>query len=204
MSMKFVILTNHRHKPSEFIFPLASVSRQSLGPTQPPVQWVPGVLSPGLKRGRGATLTTHPHLVPRSRMSRSYTCSPPSASVACSGTAVVLGPYCTAGQGTTLPSRIETLCYIPSAKLTSKIKAVPLRHESANGDRRHSSYSFLTSAPVGVNGQHHAPATFYPRERTPRYSLDKRLAGPQSWCGHRGLRKNPLPLPGMEPRSSRL
>jgi hypothetical protein len=27
----------------------------------------------GLKRGRGVTLTTHPHLVPRSRMSRRYT-----------------------------------------------------------------------------------------------------------------------------------
>jgi hypothetical protein len=37
------------------------------------VQWVPGVLSPGVKRGRGMTLTTHPHLVPWSWMSRSYT-----------------------------------------------------------------------------------------------------------------------------------
>jgi hypothetical protein len=54
------------------IFPLTSVSRPALGPTQP-VQWVPGVLSPGVKRGRGVTLTTHPHLVSRSRMSRSYT-----------------------------------------------------------------------------------------------------------------------------------
>jgi hypothetical protein len=27
---------------------------------------VPGVLSPGVKRGRGVTLTTHPHLLPRS------------------------------------------------------------------------------------------------------------------------------------------
>jgi hypothetical protein len=44
---------------------------------EPPVQWVPGVLSPGVKRGRGVTLTTHPHLVPRLRMSRSYTSSPP-------------------------------------------------------------------------------------------------------------------------------
>jgi hypothetical protein len=32
---------------------------------------------PGAKRGRGVTLTTHPHLVPRSRMSRSYSSSPP-------------------------------------------------------------------------------------------------------------------------------
>jgi hypothetical protein len=44
----------------ERIFPLASVSRPALGPIQPPVQWVPGVLSPGRKRGRGVTLTTHP------------------------------------------------------------------------------------------------------------------------------------------------
>jgi hypothetical protein len=41
---------------------------------------------PGAKRGRGVTLTTHPHLVPRSSMSRSYTSSPPSASVTCRGT----------------------------------------------------------------------------------------------------------------------
>jgi hypothetical protein len=32
---------------------------------------------PGAKRGRGLTLTTNPHLVPRSRMSRSYTSTPP-------------------------------------------------------------------------------------------------------------------------------
>jgi hypothetical protein len=44
----------------ERIFPLSSVSRQALRPTQPPVQWVTGVLSLGLKRGRGVTLATHP------------------------------------------------------------------------------------------------------------------------------------------------
>jgi len=49
------------------------MSRPALGPTQPPVQWVPRVLSPGLKRGRGVTLITHPHQMPRSIMSRSYT-----------------------------------------------------------------------------------------------------------------------------------
>jgi hypothetical protein len=52
-------------------------SRPALGSTQPPVKRVPEVLSPGLKCGRGVTLTTHPHLLPRSRMSRSYTSSLP-------------------------------------------------------------------------------------------------------------------------------
>jgi hypothetical protein len=31
---------------------------------------------PGAKRGRSVTLTSHPHLVPRSRMSGSYTSTP--------------------------------------------------------------------------------------------------------------------------------
>jgi hypothetical protein len=56
---------------------LASASRPPLGPTQPPVQWVPRALSPGVKRDQGVMLTTHPHLVPRLRMSRSYTSSHP-------------------------------------------------------------------------------------------------------------------------------
>jgi hypothetical protein len=45
---------------------------------------------PGVKRGRGVTLTTHPHLVPRSRVSSSYTPLPPNATMACSGTALLL------------------------------------------------------------------------------------------------------------------
>jgi hypothetical protein len=53
------------------------LSPTALGPTQPPVQWVPGLISPGVKRGQGVMLTSHPHLVPRSWMSRSYTSSPP-------------------------------------------------------------------------------------------------------------------------------
>jgi hypothetical protein len=56
--------------------------RLDLGPTQPPVQWVPRVLSPGVKRGRSVTLTTHPNLVSRSWMS--------SVSMACSETALLL------------------------------------------------------------------------------------------------------------------
>jgi hypothetical protein len=41
-------------------FFLSPVSRPALEPTQPPVQWVPGVLSPGVKRGRDVTLSSLP------------------------------------------------------------------------------------------------------------------------------------------------
>jgi len=44
-------------------------SKPALGPTQPPVQWVP-FLSSGVKYGRGVLLTTHTLLVPRSWKSR--------------------------------------------------------------------------------------------------------------------------------------
>jgi hypothetical protein len=44
---------------------------------------------PGAKLGRGVTLTAHPHLVPMSRMSRSYNSSPPSTTMACNGTALL-------------------------------------------------------------------------------------------------------------------
>jgi hypothetical protein len=45
---------------------------------------------PGAKARPERDAVYHPHLVPRSRMSRSYTSSPPSASVACSGTDLAL------------------------------------------------------------------------------------------------------------------
>jgi hypothetical protein len=61
------------------IFLPVSASRPALGLTQPPVQWVPGALSPGVKHGRGVMLTTHPLLVPRLRNSRSYTSCHPNA-----------------------------------------------------------------------------------------------------------------------------
>jgi hypothetical protein len=40
---------------------------------------------------------------------------------------------------------------------------------------------------MGVSGQHHAPATLYPRGKNPQYPLGRRLGGPQSWSGHTRL-----------------
>jgi hypothetical protein len=57
----------------DFAYP--APSRPALGPTQPPVQWVPGALSLGVN-GRVVKLTTHLHLVPRSRMVELYLHSP--------------------------------------------------------------------------------------------------------------------------------
>jgi hypothetical protein len=41
-------------------------SRPALGPTQPPIQWLPAALSPGVKRP-GREADDSPQLVPRSR-----------------------------------------------------------------------------------------------------------------------------------------
>jgi hypothetical protein len=56
-----------------------------------------------------------------------------------------------------------------------------------------------SSALNGVSGQRHTPAALYPRGRTPRYPLDRRLDGPQRWSGHKSLDENSL---GIEPRSA--
>jgi hypothetical protein len=45
---------------------------------------------------------------------------------------------------------------------------------------------------MGVNDQRHAPAALYLRGKVHRYSLDRRLGGPESRSGHRGQRNNSL------------
>jgi hypothetical protein len=84
-------------------FPLASV-QTSCAAHPASCTMGTGVLSPRPKRGRGVMLTTHPHLVPRSRMSRSYISSPPSSFVACSGSALA---------SLNVKSRCVCVCFCP-------------------------------------------------------------------------------------------
>jgi hypothetical protein len=48
-----------------------------------------GGLFPGAKRGRGVTMTTHPHLVPRSKWVEAILPLPTSVTMACSGTVLL-------------------------------------------------------------------------------------------------------------------
>jgi hypothetical protein len=70
------------------------------------------------------------------------------------------------------------------------VNSLTTRNGGACGERRHSSYSFLTSVLDGMSGQRHAPTTLYRRGKDPRCPLDSRLGGPQSRCGHRGWEMN--------------
>jgi hypothetical protein len=55
--------------------PIAAVSILTVGPTQPPIQWVPGVLSPEVKHPC-VKITTHFHPWPRLRIGGSVTSLP--------------------------------------------------------------------------------------------------------------------------------
>jgi hypothetical protein len=69
-------------------FSVASVSRPAVWPTQPSVQWAPGNLYPGVKRGRGVTLTTHPVQCRGRECVGPILPLPPSAFMVCGGTAL--------------------------------------------------------------------------------------------------------------------
>jgi hypothetical protein len=54
---------------------------------------------------------------------------------------------------------------------------------------------------MGVSGQHHAPAALYPRGKDPGTHCTGGWVGPRAGLDTENKGKNPLPLPGIEPRS---
>jgi hypothetical protein len=59
-------------------FLFSTASRPALGPTQPPIQWVPGALSPGIKRQGRETDRSSPTSAEVKKM-WIYTSTPPYA-----------------------------------------------------------------------------------------------------------------------------
>jgi hypothetical protein len=92
---------------------------------------------------------------------------------------------CLAFRHSSIPGKawLLLLLRVPRRVFSNAVKVklsryTPWRHL---GERRYSSYSFLTSALDGVSGQRHALAALYRWKRDPRYSLDRRrLSGSQS------------------------
>jgi hypothetical protein len=60
-------------------------------------------------------------------------------------------------------------------------------------------HTFLTSVLDGGEWSNSRPGRFIPGRKNPRYLLDRRLGGPQSWCGRSGEEKNSQPPPGIKP-----
>jgi hypothetical protein len=79
-------------------FYLTSVPRTALGPTQPPLQCVPRVVSQGIKRSRGVTLTT-PSSAEVKDEQELYLLSAPTPPLVCCETAL---PPISVGRGFTL------------------------------------------------------------------------------------------------------
>jgi hypothetical protein len=59
----------------------------------------------------------------------------------------------------------------------------------------------MTSALDGVSSQHHAPAAFYPRVKTPGTHCTGGWVGSRAGLDTEVRRKILSPLPGIEPRS---
>jgi hypothetical protein len=88
------------------------------------------------------------------------------------------------------------------SSVSKQSKAVPLHAtEALGGDKRYSSYSFLTSELDGVSGQRHATAELCPGERTPGTHCTGGWVGPRAGLDTEARGKMLLPVPGIEPRS---
>jgi hypothetical protein len=91
-------------------------------------------------------------------------------------------------------------CQITPLELHTRIsetKAVPQHtYGGARGENKYASYSSTISALDGGEWSASRPGRAFPRGKDPRYPLYRRLRGPQSRYGHRGLRKISFPCRG--------
>jgi hypothetical protein len=62
--------------------------------------------------------------------------------------------------------------------------------------------SFFTLALDGSGWSSSSLCCFTPLGKSPRFSLDRGLCGPQNRSERCGVEKNPLPLPGIKPRTN--
>jgi hypothetical protein len=86
--------------------------------------------------------------------------------------------------------------------LYSKRKSGPsTRHGGAWGERRYSSYSFTTSALDGGEWSESRPGRPLPPEKGPPVPIVQEAGWAPEPVWTQRIRKNPLPLPGIEPRS---
>jgi hypothetical protein len=106
------------------------------------------------------------------------------------------------GSNPSSPMRSQTLLTeLPELLMISKSRSNPTTHLwRPRGNRRYSSYSFMTSALDGVSGQRHAPAALYPQGKGPPVPIgcEAGWAPELVWTQARG--KFLLPLPRIEPR----
>jgi hypothetical protein len=75
---------------------------------------------------------------------------------------------------------------------------------SFSGNRSDTSHPIEINQSINQSMLYSRTDHVLPLGRDPRYPLYRRLGGPQSRSGNRGYKKNSLPLPGIESRSSSL
>jgi hypothetical protein len=150
---------------------------------------------PGAKAWPGRDADHSPYLVPRLGMSKSCTPLPPSASMACSGTALLFTAHISVNVATSLSCESDTIKHFI-------YKAVPQHTYWGVGGRggRFPPHS-LPRHLMGVVSVTPRPP-FTPGERTPGTHFTGGWVGPRADTEVRG--KILLPLLGIEPQSPRL
>jgi hypothetical protein len=86
----------------------------------------------------------------------------------------------------------------------AKVKLSHYTPTEAQGESIYSSYSFTTSELDGGKWSVSCPGCNLTPGKGHQVSIVQEAGWPQNWSGHRGWRKNSLPLSGIEPRSSGL